>query len=336
MSVQEHYYKLGLFIIVGVLVLLAGLIILGLDKLRKDKLMMETYFVESVQGLDIGSAVKFKGVKIGSVERIRFAFRKYQDSAASDTRYVVVEMGIDPDSALGPYPKSQFKEAIAKEVERGLRIKIAPQGVTGTAYLELDYFGTKGQAAALPVDWEPEHAYVPSAPSTYARLEETFETFSTVMRKVERAGLDRAISNANELLIAMKKAVGDADIDALSTQLASLLRELRGTNDEISKLLASKDAKATVKDFAATMANLRKASEELPAAIERAQRMMRDMGELTHTQRGEIEAIIQNARQALENIRDLTGQAKRDPASLFLNPPPAPVDPAKTGSKKAR
>ena len=45
---------------------------LGAGNVFKRTVTIETYFDESVQGLDVGSAVKYRGVQIGRVTRIGF------------------------------------------------------------------------------------------------------------------------------------------------------------------------------------------------------------------------------------------------------------------------
>ena len=59
---------------------------------------METYFNESVQGLDIGSKMKYRGVVIGEVTRISFTYVKYeQDKPMTQRkRYVMVEAQLEP------------------------------------------------------------------------------------------------------------------------------------------------------------------------------------------------------------------------------------------------
>ena len=46
------------------------LIAFGAGQFFKTETLAETYFNESVQGLNIGSEVKYKGVKIGAVKSI--------------------------------------------------------------------------------------------------------------------------------------------------------------------------------------------------------------------------------------------------------------------------
>ena len=98
MSQKANYFKLGLFVIGAVLAGVAVLLIIGTGRWLKPRAVMETYFNESVQGLDIGSKMKYRGVVIGEVTRISFTYVKYeQDKPMTERkRYVMVEAQLEP------------------------------------------------------------------------------------------------------------------------------------------------------------------------------------------------------------------------------------------------
>jgi len=328
MSLKTNYFKLGLFIIGATVLLLLILVFFGLGALNKDKIMLESYFDESVQGLDIGSPLKFKGVKIGSVQRIRFVFNKYHDIKDVPFRYVLVEMALDPESAIALKSREDLKEAIWSEVETGLRVRIAPQGLTGTGYLEMDYVNPRTNKP-LPISWTPEYYYVPSAPSTIARLEETFENFSKLLRKIDDAGVDVAVQNINALLVVMRDAVKDANVPGLSDNVNSLIADLRKTNDHLNDIMASKDAREALKNLGQTLANLKTGTENLPQTIADLRKLLREVNSLVASQRDEVQGLLQQSKQVFENLNDLTGDAKRNPSRLFFGAPPAKVNPEK-------
>jgi len=335
MTSRTNYFKLGLFIIGATALLLVALVFFGLGTLTKHKIMLETYFDESVQGIDVGSPLKFKGVKIGSVERIRFANDKYP-TKGTPYRYVLVEMALDPNTPL-PIHRGELREALEKggiqealerEVRKGLRIRITPQGLTGTAYLEMDYVTPKA-ATLLPISWTPEYLYVPSTPSTIARLEETFETFSKILSRLEEAGLDKAIQNLDALLVLSRQAVADANLGKLSDNLNGLVSDLRKTNDNLKIFTGSKDTRAALQNLAASLGNLKVSTDTLPQAITDLRRFLREANSLVSTQHDDVQNILQQGRQMLENLNDLTGDAKHNPSRLFFGAPPAKVNPEK-------
>lgn len=90
MSRKTNPFRLGLFIIIGTLLLVCVLAILGRGKSSSIRLRLETYLNESVNGLEVGSPIKFRGVKIGSVSQIGFVTDHYVTMDQSALRYVYV------------------------------------------------------------------------------------------------------------------------------------------------------------------------------------------------------------------------------------------------------
>src|SRR6185295_9776794 len=169
MSLKANYFKLGLFVIGAVIAGVIVIIVIGSGRWFQPKLTIETYFNESVQGLDIGSKLKYRGVAIGEVTRIGFTYNKYQQDRPMQqrARYVLVEAQIQPKllgGRVGAGDLSEQKSADL-EIERGLRMRLAPQGITGTSYLEIDYVEPP-LPQVLAIDWVPTSIYIPSAPST--------------------------------------------------------------------------------------------------------------------------------------------------------------------------
>src|SRR5687767_5767692 len=73
MAAPTNHYKLGLFVLLGFAAAVAAAILLGVASTRKDTIPYHSYFNESVQGLELGSPVKFRGVTIGHVSAIEIA-----------------------------------------------------------------------------------------------------------------------------------------------------------------------------------------------------------------------------------------------------------------------
>ena len=73
MSAQTNHWKLGLFVVVGFVLAACTVVFLGAQSLKKQSVDYKTYFDESVQGLEVGSPIKFRGVTIGHVNAIDVA-----------------------------------------------------------------------------------------------------------------------------------------------------------------------------------------------------------------------------------------------------------------------
>ncbi|MGH8800834.1 MAG: MlaD family protein, partial [Casimicrobiaceae bacterium] len=260
MSRQANYFKLGLFVIGGIAVAVVLLLIVGTGSLLRSRTTIETYFNESVQGLDVGSKMKYRGVTIGAVTKISFTYVEYEQNLpmSQRKRYVLVEAQIEPGLVGGKVARDiATPEATALEVARGLRVHLAPQGITGTNYLELDYVDMP--APVLQIDWKPDNIYIPSTPSTV----QTFVAAATeIVDRLHRLDIEGIVANLNRLLVTANDRIGAIDAGALSQhadrtlgkmdrtldgiasrkisdEAVGLLAELRVTNTELNTLLAS-------------------------------------------------------------------------------------------------
>lgn len=188
MTQKANYFKIGVFILLGIVLLIAGIVALGVGDFFKRKITMETYFDETVQGLDIGSFVKYRGVKIGEVTDITIVSDHYSFDPLSDRfrkfgRYVYVKMEMEPNTFGSLKNIKNVENFIQRMVnEHGLRVRLNYLGITGLCYLEIDYVDPK-TTSSLEIDWKPKNVYLPSVPSTLVRIEQAITNFSQRFEK---------------------------------------------------------------------------------------------------------------------------------------------------------
>ena len=100
-SKQINYFRIGVFVTVGIALIVLGVILLSSGRMLQKTITIETYFKESIQGIAHGSPVKYRGVEIGHISKITFVHQMYKQTQLqfSDpySRYVYVEMVVSPD-----------------------------------------------------------------------------------------------------------------------------------------------------------------------------------------------------------------------------------------------
>jgi len=349
MSLKANYFKLGLFVIGAVVSAAALLIIIGSGRAFQQKITIETYFNESVQGLDIGSKVKYRGVVIGEVTKISFTYVKYQqDKPMSERlRYVLVEAQLQP-KLLGGRVASEITgpESMPAEVERGLRVRSAPQGITGTNYLEIDY--VEPPPALLPFDWTPDNALIPSAPSTVTEL---INSASEIMDRLRHLDVEGTLGNLNNLMVTTNEKIAAIDtkslsqrsdrvlaklentLDSIATRKLSdealaLMAELRQTNADLKKTLANPAFQKIPDDAAAAIARVRAIVDDpnLPRSIAHLSQTLGRLDRILGAGETDIAVTVENLRQITDNLRDLSEDAKRYPARVIFGAPPPPPE----------
>lgn len=259
MARDSKYFRLGLFVLTGLL-LMAGLAIaFGLGTLFTETIPAESYFNESVEGLEQGSPVKYRGVNIGSVSEIGFLVDAYPDVQGAAERYVLVRMDIRQRVAQ-TLSAEEVGRNLGERIARGLRIRLTTQGLTGVAFLEIDYLDP-ARNPLLPTDWQPETLYIPSAPSTYSRLEGAIENISTTLDEIARIDFGGLVHSINSVITTLDQALKDADVGSLGELMAQSLTELRNTLHQANSLISSPETSAIITDASKAMASMRRMSE---------------------------------------------------------------------------
>ena len=350
MSLKANYFKLGLFVIGAIVAGAVVLVVIGSGRWFQPKLTIETYFNESVQGLDRGSKLKYRGVSIGEVTRIGFTYNKYQQDRpmAERARYVLVEAQIEPRLLGGRGAAGDITQpdAAKLEVERGLRMRLAPQGITGTSYLEIDYVDPP--PPILEIDWTPDNIYIPGAQSTVT----TFVNSAIgILDKLHRLDLEATLANLNRLMVTTNTRIDaidtttisrravtalgkiEATLDNLATKKLSdeavaLLSELRTTNAELKKTLSNPALQKLPDDAGAAVARIRAIVEDpnLPKTLSHLSRSLGRIDRILGVGEADLTVTLENLRQITDNLRDLTEDAKRYPSRLIFGAPPPPPE----------
>lgn len=335
MSAQANHFRIGLFILAALAIAVAGLVILSAGRLFEHTVTMETYFDESVQGLTVGAPVKHRGVQVGTVTDIHFADDEYDLDAADERlfryrRYVVVKSAIR-DHFPG-MSEGNLQGLLAQASTKGLRVRLATQGVTGVVHIEADYVDPD-EFPPLPIAWTPHDIYVPSAPSTVMVVS---TALGNIARDLEKASIHQITKDIDALVVAMTKMVNESQVERVSRQATEALGELRGTLQQARKVLENPDIADAVSeaaaaagstrraaaDLALTSKQVRQATEGLPETIARLDRTARRVERLVASRSSDIEDILDNLRQVSENLQDVTSNAKRYPAQVLLGDPP--------------
>jgi phospholipid/cholesterol/gamma-HCH transport system substrate-binding protein/paraquat-inducible protein B len=341
------YFKIGLFVISATVIGVIGVVVLGVGTLLQKKNFIETYIDESVQGLDVGSAVKFRGVLVGKVEQITLTSAEY----STRRRYVLVRAGLTSTMFQDALPDAAGP-GFAAEIAKGLRVRLAAQGLTGTAYLEVDYLDP-ARHPPLTIDWEPRYPYVPSGQS---RITQLAESVDRILRNIEEINLQRLTQGIEKSLSTITRVAESANLEKIGQQTTLLLAEIRETNRQLSDVVGGTDLKNAIKDAAAAavvarqileridepltqvVADLPKTSEGINRLVGRLNSVAADLPEtgiqlrqtlqrvnrLLAGQQRDIEKTVQNLRAISENMKELTDNSRRYPSQILFGAPPPP------------
>ena len=337
MSQQAHYFKIGLFVVGAAALAVIGIIVLGTGKWFERSTIVETYFHESVQGLEIGAPVRIRGVRIGRVESIQLAREEYGvffDPKTDSFPYrglVLVRMSVRPSVAA--HLKEEDEEILMKKaVDAGFRFRLASQGITGVLYIESEFLDPE-RYPPIEIVWTPKTPYIPSAPSTITELGADLRS---VTRKLEQVDIDKISKNLDTMITSVTRLVNDVQREQLGGEVKQVMAELRGSAQEARRILAGPDLNKTLKDSSAAMADFRRTAAELSLTAKDMRQAMTQLPEIATrlnaslrridallASKGEtIEELLDNLRSVSEELNYLTKTVEHYPSQILFGEPP--------------
>jgi len=353
--------KVGLFVLVALALIVVGVLVLGVGAYFRTTIQAETYVNESVQGLDLGSPVKYRGVKIGTISHIGFVSDAYPLSPQDPqfityTKLLLIRLDLDP-IRIGQTAVGQNNTSVDVLVEKGLRVRMASQGLTGTAYLDIDFLDP-GQFPPIPIDWQPDRLYIPSAPSVMASLSTGAEGIVRKLDQIDAPGLAQQASALLEELRTTNRQLqvytGD---DALKLDLKATVHEAAGALTAIRALAESSQQELTpaaaavraaaerINHLAATLddslgreqlarlvgrldaasAELARTTSQLPAVVGNVNQTLAHLDALLVNGQRTLGPALDNLSVMSRNLRSFSETAARYPSQILFGGPPAPA-----------
>ncbi len=243
MSGQKNKAAIGAFVLGAIVLLLIGVVVFGSGKFLTESRKFVVYFEGSVKGLNVGSPVIFRGVKVGSVTDIQIGF-----DPKTMTATIPVYVEIQRDKFHGIEEGKIYRKEL---IEKGMRAQLQMQSlVTGQLAIYLDFFPDTPVVLRGIDNKYPE---IPSILSTTAELQKTFaelpledlvDKVHSAMEGIDRlvnspdlhaaiASLDNVARELQELLPAIQKGITSLERDSHRTAEAAIL-----TLNQAEKFLA--------------------------------------------------------------------------------------------------
>lgn len=305
MEREANYAAVGAFVLL--LVAMAGAFVYWYSDTRdtRDYTRYEIYFDGSVSGLSEGGPVRYLGVDVGRVRRIRL------DGRAADRVMVVVDI----DSTT---PVSERTVA-----------QLSLQGVTGLLYIDLQQLSRTSPVTKI-LDPVPSLQYpvirsvhsnfdtfVSSLPDVAVRLGELVVRANSLLSDKNIAAISQLVANLDRAGTGLPEMVGDA---------GNLLRELRAATVDTRTVLADvqQATRRAGPDLAASMERLRVTSENMARASQQLDELIAesraDVRAFARDGLPQIESLVRDSRAAAREFQQLSRSLREDPSRLIYQP----------------
>ena len=196
MSAKSSKFLIGLFVISGTLICAAIIIWVGAARILTKGSLYSVYFDESVQGLQADSAIKYRGVEIGKVQKIK---------VAPDNRLIEVVMKIDIESDLQEKTIATLKAA----------------GITGIVFIELDQLKSGDLANSPKITFKSSYPVIPSRRSQISRFMADTDVIMQNVKDIDLKGISNQLKNTTK---AIEKFV-DGKMDRVVNETMEVLSD---------------------------------------------------------------------------------------------------------------
>jgi paraquat-inducible protein B len=265
---------IGSFVIGAIVLAAVAVIVFGGRGFGGGREYFVLFFDESVHGLERGSSVKLKGVRVGRVSSISVS---YQSRTGGVVAQVVCEL--DRSGIVDEQGQSidiRDPDVLRELVESGLQARLNLIGITGMLFVEMDFYG-EGRRRQLQLE-HPDYTVVPTIPSALSGVADHLAGIAQQLEAVDFAGIGRSVTQfmntANttleearipEVVASLHEAVDSVNEVLRTAELRQTIEAAGRSFEDISRLAQRLEAHVDplAESFTATTEDLRQTLEEI-------------------------------------------------------------------------
>jgi ABC-type transporter Mla subunit MlaD len=304
-AAEASKLQVGVFVIAATVIGVAGAIWLGASRFLENTSFLVSYFSESVQGLEPGAAVKYRGVPAGRVEKI---------DIAPDGDLIEVVMSIDVE----------FAESVRED--ETLRAQLQLSGITGLRYVEIDRHAGDALEKSPELSFEPPHPLIPSTPSSFAAIQEALEDIYDRVMSVDLKGIS---ADARATLQSADQLLRDERVHRTLTNLAEISDSAGKVAKNLDQMMADVKLGPVVQDLRQASSEARNLFTDLRSGetgkqIRSTLTQVNDLAYASQQFVFGLQATIDRLDHTVANLERLTDELRSQPSRLIFSNPPEP------------
>ncbi len=334
---------IGLFVLGALLLAGVGLVAFGNVSIFSRPERFVVFFDESVHGLDPGSAVKLRGVRVGRVADIRVRYDVVKKHSEIE---VICELSRSTMvDASGQTASVADGAGLQKLVDAGLRSRLGISGLaTGLLFVDLDFFNPGQYPARRSGFADDTYVVVPAIRSTIAEFQASLFEILAKLKDVDIVALSR---EATGLITDARRQLNTLDLPQLvneSTQTVKAVRllasdpgwnaaltNLNGAVTDLRTVIAHLDAQVT--PTGDKLAEILTQAKSAVNAFNATALTVREFITAQQGLGGDADVALRRLAEAADSVRRLAEFLERNPAALITGkvssepatpPPPAP------------
>ncbi len=316
----------GAFVIGGIVIVIGLVVILGAGNWFTHKDRFVCFFSGSLNGLNVGAPVKFRGVRIGSVASIMVNLPGYSptrsitpESAERLRLPVIIELDQKELTSLGASGDLAHGKGLQHLIDVGLRARLATESLlTGLLYVDLNFFPDTRAELVL----KPDNKAYREIPTLPTQLEQIQEAAMRGLGKLDQIDFAALVSSLTEAAQSARDFVSSDQLKtavvALGSAAGSLSTTARASSETLAKLSGNLDP--LIISLRETSESLRKTSESAMGAMQGARAALVNLQQVVDPDSPLIYQLTQAAGrlgEASVAMRELASDLDRNPSILI-------------------
>ena len=309
MDRDANYVAVGAFVVVVLAMAVVFVLWYTNTHERREYQRYEVYFSGSVSGLNEGSTVRYLGVNVGKVQRIRL------DARAADR----VQALIDVEKTT--------------PVTHDTLARLSMQGVTGLLFIDLSQSARNAASASpeVPSEQFPVIRSVPSDLDLFlSGLPELVADANRVTRRLNQVLSDENLAAVRGIAATVRAAT--EPLPGVTRDAGKLVAELRAAVAEAAAVAASarRIVGTAEPEFGAAAVRLRELSEHLAALSGRLDTLLSrhesDLDRFTGAGLDQLQQLLREGRDAAAEVHELARGLREQPSSVLYERPATGVE----------
>ncbi len=323
---------LGAFVTAALLLLVGMVLFFGSASVFSRSTYFILFFDQSVNGLNEGSAVKFRGVPIGSVEQVMIrAENQIEGSTAIPVLIRIDRTRLKND--LGVVESAFEPEAIRETISRGLFAQLSLESfITGQLFVELSVDPKRSPGQQNHLVGESDLIEIPTLSSS---LDEITADGAEIISKLSELDFGRLNENINRVLENLAVALGGLDTEAISRSVTDAADTVSGfirSEDLVTTLRSTRRAidtlSSTLSSYNLDEGPLAEALEtwtgQLTATLSQINQLSAQLNAMTEPEgilRYELEGMLRELSRTARSVRELADYLEQNPNAILTGRP---------------
>jgi paraquat-inducible protein B len=316
MSTRASPRTIGVFVLSGLGLAVASVAVFGSGNLFSQTHQFVSFFDASVGGLGPGSAVKFRGVPVGTVEGVYLRLAEVPQDPTDNS--IPVIFNIDADLIAGRGAVLDLGNAAAVDSlinTLGMSASLASESlVTGQQYVALDmyvarerfYVGTEGSGLIE----------IPTVRTGFEEIQSQLQDVISGVSSLDLAGL---LEDVRGVIASVREQIEGGEMAEIGNRAMEAFDVLDLTLADIRGLVSAADSTLgpMAENLDESVELLRGTADNLDETLDTVQEAFEPDGTLLYR----VDVALRDMAEAARSFRNLADYLERNPSALIRGRP---------------